>query len=296
MPMTETSSPSREEVLSEALPYIQEFHDEKIVIKYGGSVMEDDELKRRVAEDIVLLQYVGLKPLVVHGGGPEIGSTLKQIGIDSEFVEGLRVTDEETMDVVEMVLAGRVNKNIVNDINQAGAKAIGLSGKDGQMLLANPHPSQDKLDVDLGQVGEIHSVNPEPIELLERENYVPVVAPVGVDEDGVTYNMNADQVAGAMAEALNARKLIYLTNVSGVRVDDQFVSTLTTRDLDPLIEDQQISGGMIPKVKSAAGAVRSGVKKAHIIDGTRDHSLLLELLTREGIGTQIIPDEASDDS
>lgn len=292
--MSENEPIDRVDVLSEALPYIQEFHDEKIVVKYGGSIMQDPELKKRVAEDIVLLQYVGLKPLVVHGGGPEIGATLEQLGIDSEFVEGLRVTDEETMDVVEMVLAGRVNKNIVNDINQAGAKAIGLSGKDGRMLLAESHPSQEELDVDLGQVGEIRSVDPEPINLLESGNFVPVVAPVGVDEDGTTYNMNADQVAGAVAQALDARKLIFLTNVDGVLSEGERVSTLTTEDVEPMIESGDVSGGMIPKVRAGRRAVESGVRKAHVINGTRDHSLLLELLTREGIGTQIVPADEGD--
>lgn len=281
-------------VLSEALPYIQEFHDEKVVVKYGGSIMKDSEQQRQVAKDIVLLQYVGMKPLVVHGGGPQIGSTLEQLGIDSEFVDGLRVTDEETMDVVEMVLAGRVNKNIVNDINQAGAKAIGLSGKDGRMLLAQAHPSQEELDVDLGQVGELRSVDPEPIELLESRNFVPVVAPVGVNEDGVTFNMNADQVSGAMAEALTARKLIFLTNVEGVLSEGERVSTITTEDIEPMIESGEIEGGMIPKVRAAKRAVEGGVRKAHIINGLRNHSLLLELLTQEGIGTQIVPAGESD--
>jgi acetylglutamate kinase len=281
-------------VLSEALPYIQEFHDEKVVVKYGGSIMEDSEQQRRVAKDIVLLQYVGMKPLVVHGGGPQIGFTLEQLGIDSEFVDGLRVTDQETMDVVEMVLAGRVNKNIVNDINQSGAKAIGLSGKDGRMLLAQAHPSQDELDVDLGQVGELRSVDPEPIELLEKRNFVPVVAPVGVNEEGVTFNMNADQVSGAMAGALTARKLIFLTNVEGVLSEGERVSTIKTEDVEPMIQSGEIEGGMIPKVRAARRAVEGGVRKAHIINGLRDHSLLLELLTEEGIGTQIVPAERNE--
>ncbi|MFB6346363.1 MAG: acetylglutamate kinase [bacterium] len=288
--MSSGESESRASVLSEALPYIRDFHGEKVVIKYGGSVMQNDELKKRVAKDIVLLQYIGLKPLVVHGGGPEIGGTLERIGIDSEFVDGLRVTDEETMDVVEMVLAGRVNKDIVNEINQAGGRAIGLSGKDGQMLLADPHSSQQELDVDLGQVGEIRSVNAEPLDLLEEKNYIPVIAPIGVNEEGVTYNMNADQVSGALASALGARKLIFLTDVVGIMIDGKLKSTLTLDEVEPLIQDGTIQGGMIPKVRACLEAVRSGVEKAHIIDGTRHHSLLLELLTQEGIGTQIIPD------
>lgn len=285
---------TRASVLSEALPYIRDFHGEKVVIKYGGSVMQDEALKKRVAKDIVLLQYIGVKPLVVHGGGPEIGGTLERIGIDSEFVDGLRVTDEETMDVVEMVLAGRVNKDIVNEINQAGGKAIGLSGKDGRMLLADPHSSQDELDVDLGQVGEIREVNPEPLDLLEEKNYIPVIAPIGVNEEGVTYNMNADQVSGALAKALDARKLIFLTDVDGIMMDGALQSTLTLSEIEPMISGGTIQGGMIPKVRACARAIRSGVEKAHVIDGTRHHSLLLEILTQEGIGTQIIPDVAEE--
>lgn len=284
----------RVEVLSEALPYIQEFHGEKIVIKFGGSVMSDDEIKQKVAEDIVLLQYVGLKPVVVHGGGPQIGETLEKMGIDSTFVEGLRVTDRETMDVVEMVLAGRVNKNVVNQINRAGADAIGLSGKDGRMLLAGPHPGAEKLDVDIGQVGEIMEVNAVPIRLLEEEGYVPVIAPIGVDRQGVTYNMNADEVAGAVASALSARKLIYLTDVEGILKQGKRISTLYDHELTPLLDDGTIQGGMIPKVLSARKAVNSGVSKAHVINGARSHSLLLELLTEEGIGTQILKEETDD--
>lgn len=293
--MTVEEPDSRASVLSEALPYIRDFHGEKVVIKYGGSVMQDDELKQRVAKDIVLLQYIGVKPLVVHGGGPEIGDTLERMGIDTEFVDGLRVTDEETMDVVEMVLAGRVNKDIVNEINQAGGKAIGLSGKDGRMLLANPHTSGNERDVDLGQVGEIHSVNPEPIDLLEEKNYIPVIAPIGVNEAGVTYNMNADQVSGALAKALEARKLIFLTDVEGIASEGKLQSTLTLGEIEPMIQGGTIQGGMIPKVRACAKAIRNGVEKAHVIDGTRHHSLLLELLTQEGIGTQIIPEPRETD-
>lgn len=289
--MSNSEIDNRAELLSEALPYIRDFHGEKVVIKFGGSIMEDDELKRRIAKDIVLLQYVGLKPLIVHGGGPEIGATLERLGIETKFAEGLRVTDEETMQVVEMVLAGKVNKDIVNHINEAGAKAIGLSGKDGRMLLADPHPSSDDLDVDLGQVGEIRSVDPEPINLLESEDYVPVIAPIGVDDEGVSYNMNADQVAGAMAKALKARKLIFLTNVEGVLSEGQRISTITLDEIEPMIESGEISGGMIPKARAGKKAVCSGVEKAHVINGQHKHSLLLELLTREGIGTQIISED-----
>jgi acetylglutamate kinase len=278
----------RTQVLIEALPYIQKFHGEKIVIKFGGSVMVDENLKRTVAEDIVLLQYVGFKPVVVHGGGPKIADTLSRMAIDTEFIEGLRVTDEETMEVVEMVLAGRVNKDVVNLINRAGARAIGLSGKDGQMLIARPHPSAEKLEVDLGQVGQIASVNSQPIELLEEKGYVPVIAPIGIDKEGMTYNMNADEVAGAIASALNARKLIYLTDVEGVMDNGQRISTLYSAGIRKKIEEGIVAGGMIPKVLSARDAVENGVGKAHIINGSRPHSLLLELLTREGIGTQVL--------
>ncbi len=279
---------SRADVLIEALPYIQKFHGRKIVIKFGGSVMTDDQLKQSVAEDIVLLQYVGLKPVVVHGGGPKIATTLEKMGISSRFVEGLRVTDEETMEVVEMVLAGRVNKDIVNLVNRAGARAIGLSGKDGQMLRAEAHPSAERIEEDLGQVGRIASVNAQPIELLEEKGYVPVIAPTGVDDEGITYNMNADEVAGALAGALSVQKLIYLTDVEGIMKRDQRISTLHTDEVSKYIDEGTIEGGMIPKAQSARDAVEKGVTKAHIIDGTQSHSLLLELLTREGIGTQIV--------
>ncbi len=223
------------DVLIEALPYIQEFHGETIVIKFGGSVMTDDGLKRSVAEDIVLLQYIGFKPVVVHGGGPAISETLEKMGIDSQFVEGLRVTDPQTMSVVEMVLAGRVNKDIVNEINQAGAQAIGLSGKDGQMLIAKPHASAKRDDLDLGLVGEITSVNATPLQLLEEKRYVPVIAPIGVDRDGTTYNMNADEVAGALSVALASRKLIFLTDVEGILEQGERISTLRLDQIDAVI-------------------------------------------------------------
>jgi len=286
----------RVEVLSEALPFIKEFHGEKIIVKFGGSVMSEPDVKRSVAGDIVFLQYIGLKPIVVHGGGPQIGRTLERMGLDSNFVDGLRVTDRETMDVVEMVLAGRVNKDIVNQINSAGANAIGLSGKDGRMLLSKPHPSGEKVDEDIGQVGVINRVRSKPMKLLQDEGYVPVIAPIGVDEDGTTYNMNADEVSGAIASSLNARKLIYLTDVEGILKDDRLQSTIAVSELEDLIDRGVIEGGMIPKVQSARKAVLSGVNKVHIIDGTHDHSLLLELLTEEGIGTQIVPERYQNES
>ena len=281
----------RAQVLAEALPYIQKFHGEKIVIKFGGSVMQNEDLKHSVADDIVLLQYVGFKPLVVHGGGPEIAATLEKMGISSRFVEGKRVTDAETMDVVEMVLAGRVNKDIVDHISRAGARVIGLSGKDGQMLKACPVASRDSDD--LGQVGEVESVNPLPLELLEEKSYVPVIAPIGVGDDGTTYNMNADAVAGSLAPALSARRLIFLTDVKGIMDGEKLLSSLTPQEVEQYRQDGTIKGGMLPKVEAAVEALQGGVEKTHIIDGNRPHALLLELLTDEGIGTQIM--EASED-
>ncbi len=283
-----TDLDTRARVLAEALPYIQDFHGEKIVIKFGGSIMENSDLKQSVAEDIVLLQYIGLKPLVVHGGGKAIGSTLKKMGIDSRFIEGQRVTDAETMEVVEMVLAGRVNKDIVEKINRAGARAIGLSGKDGQMLQAVPLKNCSKVEVDLGQVGEVEKVNPLPLELLEENYYVPVIAPIGVDRSGVTYNMNADYVAGSLAASLTARRLIFLTDVPGIIADGELLSSLDASGVEDLISREIIAGGMVPKATAGCQALEGGVEKTHIIDGSRPHSLLLELLTDQGIGTQIV--------
>lgn len=286
----------RAEVLIEALPYIQEFHGEKVVIKLGGSIMEDPELKATVAADIVLLQYVGLKPLIVHGGGPAIASILEQMGIDTRTVDGLRVTDERTMDVVEMVLAGRVNKDLVQQINRAGAKAVGLSGKDGELLIAAPHSSGEDLDVDLGQVGEVQAVQPDLLEAMEEKGYVPVLAPIAVSREGDTFNVNADEAAGRIAAALNVRKLIYMTDVRGVLRDGEPIPTLTVDEITPLLEEGTVTGGMIPKLKAAREAVSDGVSKTHVIDGGVPHSLLLEILTQEGIGTQVIPAEEEDDA
>jgi len=278
----------RAEVLIEALPYIRRFHGEKVVIKLGGSIMSDPELKALIAADVVLLQYVGLKPLLVHGGGPEISSILERMGMDTRTVEGLRVTDEETMDVVEMVLAGRVNKDLVHQINQAGARAVGLSGKDGELLVAESHPSQEDLDVDLGQVGQITDVQPDLLEAMEEHGYVPVIAPIGVSREGRTFNVNADDAAGKIASALSVRKLIYMTDVPGVLRDGEPVPTLTEEEIQPLLEDDTVTGGMIPKLRAAREAVNGGVEKTHVIDGGTPHSLLLEILTQEGIGTQVI--------
>lgn len=286
----------RAEVLIEALPYIREFHGEKVVIKLGGSIMSDPELKATIAADVVLLQYVGLKPLLVHGGGPEISSILERLGMDSRTVDGLRVTDEDTMDVVEMVLAGRVNKDLVHQINEAGAQAVGLSGKDGELLIASPHSSGENLDVDLGQVGEITAVQPDLLEAMEEHGYVPVIAPIGVSREGGTFNVNADEAAGKLASALSVRKLIYMTDVAGVLRDGEPIPTLSVDEIEPLLGDGTVTGGMIPKLKAAREAVSNGVAKTHVIDGGLPHSLLLEILTQEGIGTQVIPRREEDDA
>ncbi|MCX8119138.1 MAG: acetylglutamate kinase [Desulfobacterota bacterium] len=282
-------------VLVEALPYIRRFSNKTIVIKYGGSTMEEEGLKRSFALDIVLLKYIGIHPVVVHGGGPQIGEMLSRLGKKSEFVEGMRVTDPETMDVVEMVLVGKVNKELVAMINQQGGKAVGLSGKDGKLIVAQKmrlkKPAGDTPSpefIDIGMVGEVKAIHPEVIESLERENFIPVIAPVGVGEGGETYNINADLVAGKIAGALKAEKLILLTDVAGV-LDGQrrLIPTLHVAEAKELLAQKVISAGMIPKVTCCLEALNEGVGKAHIIDGTVEHAVLLELFTDVGIGTQI---------
>ena len=282
-------------VLIEALPYIRRFNSKTVVIKYGGSSMEEEAVRRGFALDVVLLKYIGLHPIVVHGGGPQINDMLKRIGKKSQFVEGMRVTDAETMGIVEMVLVGKVNQEIVKLINQQGGKAVGLSGKDGQLILAkklkltkSQDPDQTPEVVDIGQVGEVKSVNPGVLEALMKENFIPVVAPVGVGEEGQTYNINADLVAGKMAASLKAEKFILLTDVEGVLdKDKQLIPTLTARRAKELMAQKIISSGMIPKVNCCLEAVRGGVTKAHIINGTVQHAILLEIFTDVGIGTQI---------
>jgi acetylglutamate kinase len=279
-------------ILAEALPYIRRFHGKTIVVKYGGNAMADDKLKHSFARDVVLLKLVGMNPVVVHGGGPQIDEVLKRVGKKGEFVNGMRVTDSETMDVVEMVLGGLVNKDIVNLINQHGGRAIGLSGKDGAFIRARKMllPNQDKSAemVDLGQVGEVASIDPEIIALLETREFIPVVAPIGVGEDGKSYNINADLVAGKLAEILHAEKLILLTNTAGV-LDKagRLLTGLTPKEVDGLFADGTIHGGMLPKLASALDAARSGVRSVHIIDGRVEHALLLEVLTDQGVGTLI---------
>jgi acetylglutamate kinase len=282
-------------VLVEALPYIRRFYNKTIVIKYGGSTMEEERLKRSFALDVVLLKYIGLNPVVVHGGGPQIGEMLTRLGKKSEFVEGMRVTDGETMDVVEMVLVGKVNKEIVAMINQQGGKAVGLSGKDGRLIVAKKlkltrSTGKDKAPeiIDIGMVGEVKAIHPGVIESLEKENFIPVIAPVGVGEEGETYNINADLVAGKIASALKAEKLILLTDVEGVMDEKKrLIPTLDVKQAKELISQKVISSGMIPKVNCCLDALKDGVNKAHIIDGTVEHAVLLEIFTDVGIGTQI---------
>ncbi len=290
--MTGTTAADRAKILAEALPYIRRFHGKTIVIKYGGNAMTEDRLKKSFAHDIVLLKLVGMNPVVVHGGGPQIDDLLKQLGKKGEFVQGMRVTDAETMDVVEMVLGGQVNKEIVNLINQHGGRAVGLTGKDGglirakKMLVRAEGDSDEKIDI--GQVGEVDSIDPEIVHQLHTNDFIPVIAPLGVGKKGETYNINADLVAGKMAEILKAEKLIVLTNTPGVLDKNGGLLTgLTSKKVDELFADGTISGGMLPKISSALDAVKNGVNTCHIIDGRVDHALLLEVLTDEGVGTLI---------
>ncbi len=282
-------------VLIEALPYIRRFFDRTIVIKYGGSAMEEEGMKRSFALDLVLLKYIGIHPVVVHGGGPQIGEMLAKIGKKSQFIQGMRVTDEETMDVVEMVLGGKVNKEIVSLINQQGGKAVGLSGKDGSLITARklkvtkaPDKGRIAKAIDIGMVGEVKAVNPGVIDALQKEDFIPVIAPVGVGEEGETYNINADLVAGEIASALKAEKLILLTDVEGVMDGRRrLIPTLNAKQAKRFITQRVISSGMIPKVNCCLHALEKGVAKTHIIDGRVEHAILLEIFTDVGVGTQI---------
>ena len=301
------------EVLIEALPYIQKFRHKTVVIKYGGSTMIKQELKNAFAQDIILLKLVGINPVIVHGGGPQIGDMLKRLGKESRFFQGLRITDAETMDIVEMVLVGQINKEIVGLINHFGGRAVGLSGKDGQLIKAdklnlnhlnssgavgehvrleegnNAQALEIPLDIDLGMVGRIVHINPEILSTLEEKGFIPIIAPIGEGEKGETYNINADDAAGEIAAALKAEKVVLLTDTPGVLTPDgALLSTLKADELQRLIERGVISGGMIPKVKACLRALETQVAKAHIIDGRTNHALLLEIFTEEGIGTQII--------
>ncbi len=282
-------------VLLESLPYMREFSGQTVVIKYGGSAMTEERLKQSFALNIVLLKYIGINPVIVHGGGPQIGKMLKQLGIDSTFKQGLRVTDPDTMDVVEMVLVGKVNKEIVNLIHQSGGLAVGLSGKDGRLIEAEKmemvlsRKDAPPEIIDLGRVGEVSRIRTTLPEALQKHGYIPIIAPVGVDESGATYNINADDVTAAVAEALGAKRMILLTDVEGVSTSNGLISTLSRREAVRAIESGEISGGMIPKVKCCMEAVESGVEKTHIIDGRVENSILLEMFTNAGIGTEIVP-------
>jgi acetylglutamate kinase len=286
---------NKAKVLMEALPYIKRFTNTTIVIKYGGHAMADERLRESFAQDIVLLKYIGLNPVIVHGGGPQINETLEKYGIVSEFVRGMRVTDARTMAVVEMVLVGQVNKEVVGLINRHGGRAVGLCGKDGELLLSKKLLQEVKGEdgtvahLDLGFVGDVVSVNRELIETLEKARFIPVIAPTGVGLDGQSYNINADIVAGRVAAALGAEKLILLTDVRGVKGQDgQLLTSIPVAQMQKLINDGTIAGGMIPKVECCAEALAGGVKKAHIIDGRVEHAVLLEIFTDTGIGTEIV--------
>ena len=288
--------PNVADILIEALPYIRRFYGMTIVIKYGGHAMVDEQLKRDFARDITLLKFIGINPVVVHGGGPQINSVLDQMGIRPQFVRGMRLTDERTMDVVEMVLGGKVNKAIVHQINQQGGKAVGLSGKDGRLIQAKKlqivqQPDSDKPPeiIDPGLVGEVTHINPDIIEKLTQQGFIPIIAPVGAGKDGETFNINADLVASRIAMALRAGRLVLLTDVEGVLdANGQLISSINAAQIKKMINDQRISGGMIPKIEFALEAIEHGVEKVQIINGTQRHSLLLELFTDSGIGTEVM--------
>ena len=276
-------------ILSEALPYIKQFFDKTIVIKFGGNAMIDEQLKSSFAMDVVLLKLVGMNPVVVHGGGPQINAHLEKIGKKGEFINGVRVTDEETMDVVEMILGGQINKEIVHQINIHGGKAVGLTGQDGNFIHASKlDKDKDGKKIDLGYVGKIESIDPSLIDFLDTGDFIPVIAPIGIGSDGKTYNINADVVAGKLAEVLMAEKLILMTNTKGV-LDNQnnLITGIKPNDIETLIKDGTLSGGMLPKIESAMDAAKGGVNSVHIIDGRVEHALLLEILTNQGVGTLI---------
>ena len=290
------SSMERADILLEALPYIRRFYNKTIVIKYGGHAMADQDLKDKFARDVVMMKYIGINPVVVHGGGPQIGGFLKKLGKESTFIQGMRVTDEETMNIVEMVLVGMVNKEIVGLINRHGGKAVGLSGKDGNLLEAEKYYLNDEKAkntpseiIDIGLVGKVKAVNAGLIVTLAQNGFIPVIAPTGMGENGETYNINADIVAGEVAAALKAEKLLLLTDVAGVMdAGKNLINTMTNQEALHLIEEGIVEGGMFPKVKCCLKALRGGVKKAHIVDGRLKHAILLEVFTDEGIGTEIV--------
>ena len=292
MPLAAITAADKAKIVAEALPYIQRFHGKIIVIKYGGNAMTEDKLKKGFARDVVLLKLVGMNPVVVHGGGPQIDDVLKRVGKKGEFIQGMRVTDAETMDVVEMVLGGLVNKDIVNLINHHGGRAVGLTGKDGAFIRARKMmvrgPGESDALIDIGQVGEVEAIDPLIVHTLLAGGFIPVIAPVGFGTKGESYNINADLVAGKVAEILKAEKLVVLTNTPGVLdKNGNLLTGLTARRIDDLFADGTISGGMLPKIGSALEAVKNGVNSCHIIDGRVEHAVLLEILTNEGVGTLI---------
>ncbi len=289
---SELSPAQKAAIIAEALPYIRRFQDKTLVIKYGGNAMTDPAMQQDYAEDVVLLKLVGINPVVVHGGGPQIEAALNRLGKKGSFIQGMRVTDAETMEVVEMVLGGQVNKEIVSLINQAGGKAVGLTGKDCSFIRAKKLKMENKDApgdlIDIGQVGDITQIDPSLISFLDQGDFIPVIAPIGVGEGGESYNINADVVAGKLAEILKAEKLVLLTNTPGVLdKEGKLLTGLTPRDIDGLVADGTLSGGMLPKIGSALDAARNGVKSVHIIDGRVEHCLLLEILTDHGVGTMI---------
>jgi acetylglutamate kinase len=296
MPLSSSQAATVAEVLTEALPYIRRFQDKTIVVKFGGNAMTDEALQASFARDVVLMKLVGMNPIVVHGGGPQIGDLLERLQIESHFVDGMRVTNEATMDVVQMVLGGLINKDIVGLINAHGGRAIGLTGKDADLVRARPMKLKAKADgsapVDLGHVGDVAHIDRAVIDLLVGSEYIPVIAPIGIGEDGASYNINADVVAGRLAEAVDAEKLILLTNTPGLLdAEGKVLTGLTAKKVNDLIEDGTIHGGMLPKITHALEAVRHGVRSAHIIDGRVEHAVLLEIFTDTGIGTLITRDE-----
>lgn len=283
-------------ILSESLPYIRKFYGKRFVIKYGGAAMVEESLKSSFCLDVILMKYIGIYPIIVHGGGPQIGKIMKKMGKEAQFVHGLRVTDDETLEVVEMVLGGKINKEIVGLINQHGGKAVGLSGKDGALILAEklkvrrqcPEGNEQEL-IDIGLVGRVKAIRPQIIEVLDHSGFIPVIAPLGVGEDGITYNINADTVAGEIAAALKAEKLIFLSDVEGVMDErGRLISSITKNDIEEKVACGTIKGGMIPKLEACLKALASGVVKAHIIDGRVEHALLLEIFTDKGVGTEIV--------
>lgn len=290
--ISQIASALKAEILAEALPYIRQYHGKTVVIKYGGNAMTEERLKRGFARDVILLKLVGINPVIVHGGGPQIDHALKKIGKQGTFIQGMRVTDEETMEVVEWVLGGEVQQDIVMLINHFGGQAVGLTGKDGGLIHARklllPDRERPGEFIDIGQVGEVAAINPAVVKALQDDAFIPVISPIGCDDEGLSYNINADLVAGKLAVVLNAEKLVMMTNIPGVMDKaGNLLTDLSAREIEALFEDGTISGGMLPKISSALDAAKSGVRSVHIVDGRIEHSVLLEILTEQPFGTMI---------